>query len=86
MAASPDPKYDFRTALYAFAPGVLLTRDLEAALGAQYVANAYTPLTQAQVLAIAGPLPAFPTKLPRFPDSNAASDGWTIAQRGGALG
>jgi hypothetical protein len=62
--ASPAANYDPRSALYAFAPGVLLTRELEAALVAQYASNNYTPLTQGQVLAITGPLPPFPSTLP----------------------
>lgn len=77
--ASPDPNYDTHAALYQFAPGVLLTAEIEAALAAQYQANGYTPLTQDQVLAITGPLPVYPTKLPRFQDSNPrSSDGWAI--------
>lgn len=76
---SPLPFYDPHNALYEFAPGVLLTAEIEAALAAQYLANGYTPITQAQVLAITGPLPAYPTKLPRFQDSNPrSSDGWAI--------
>lgn len=86
MAAAPDPKYDPRSALYAFGPGVVPTRDTDDALEAQYTANNFTPLTQAQVLAITGPLPAYPAGLPRFSDSNPATDGWSIDKRGSALG
>lgn len=85
MAVGNSP-YDFRQALYAFAPGVVPTREVDAALAAQYAANGNTPLTQAQVLAITGPLPAFPAGLPRFADSNPASDDWSIEKRGAPLG
>lgn len=79
MAAAPAPFYDLHQALYEFAPGIMLTADIEAALAAQYLANGYTPLTQAQVLAITGPLPAYPTGLVRISDSNPASfDDWAI--------
>lgn len=69
MAAAPG-NYDFRATFYTYAPGVLLTRDIDAALGAQYAANGYTPLTQSQILAIAGTLPTFPATMKRFVDSN----------------
>lgn len=69
MTAAPS-NYDFRNAFYTFAPGVLMTRAIETALGAQYAANGYTPLSQSQVLAIAGTPPVFPTTMKRFADSN----------------
>ena len=74
-----DPSYSLRLALYTWAPGVVASNDIDAALGAQYAANGYTPLTQAQVLAIVGtPLPVLPL-LPRFQDSNPdPRDGWRI--------
>lgn len=65
--AVPANGYDPRAALYAFAPGVLLTRENEQQLVAQYAANGYTPLTQAQVLAITGPLPPLVTGIQRLP-------------------
>lgn len=71
--------YDIHTPLLQFAPGVVMTRDIETALLAQYAANGYTPLTQAQVLAITGTPPAFPTGLKRFADSNPTPrDNWSI--------
>jgi hypothetical protein len=71
--------FDLRAQLYAYAPGVVATSDIDAAMGAQYVANGYQPLTQAQVVAIAGPLPPYPDPLPRFQDSNPdPRDGWSI--------
>jgi hypothetical protein len=66
MAAAPAFGYDPRDALYAFAPGMVMTRALEASLVAQYAANNYTPLTSAQVLAITGPLPIFPSTIQRL--------------------
>jgi hypothetical protein len=67
MAAAPANGYDPRAALYAFAPGLIMTRELESALVAQYATNGYTPLTQAQVLAITGPLPPVLTGIKRLP-------------------
>lgn len=76
---SPDPFYDVHAAFYQFAPGLVLTETIEAALAAQYQTNGYTPLTSAQVLAITGPLPVYPSSLQRFSDSNPrASDDWAI--------
>lgn len=70
-------------AFYRYAPGVLLTRALDKALSAQFAANGQTPLTQSQVLAIAGPLPAYPASLKRFADSNPdPHDGWALDNRG----
>lgn len=66
--------YDPRDAL---PPGVLLTRDNEAALVAAYIAQG-TPLTPAEGVAIAGPSPPYPTGLPRFIDSNPTPQGWAI--------
>ncbi len=60
----PDPFYSFSTALGLYAPGVVMTRELEAAMAAQYQANGFTPLTKAQVLAL---LPAAAS------DANAAT-------------
>jgi hypothetical protein len=60
----------------AAAPGVVLTRDTEAALLAQYQANGFQPLSNAQILAITGAPPAFPASMPRFSDSNEAPDDW----------
>lgn len=56
MPAQPDPNYDIRTPFLAWVPGVVWTRDIEAGLAAQYAANGFTPLTQAQVLAVVLPL------------------------------
>jgi hypothetical protein len=71
--------YTPRDSLYAYAPGVVPTSDIDAALGAQYVANGNQPVTQAQVLAIVGTLPPYPKPLPRFADSNPdPRDGWSI--------
>lgn len=56
--------YDPRNALVDFAPGVVLTREIEAALVAQYAANGNQPLSSGQVLAITGPLPAPVTSIP----------------------
>lgn len=71
--------YDVHTAMLQYAPGFVMSRDIETALLAQYAANGYTPLTQAQVLAITGTPPAFPTGLKRFADSNPTPrDNWSI--------
>lgn len=72
-------EYDLRANFYQYAPGSVATSDTDAAMAAQYVANGYRPVTQAQVLAIAGgPVPA-PKPLKRFADSNPdPRDGWSI--------
>lgn len=54
-------------------PGIVATRALQDALCAAYQANG-GQLTQAQILAITGPAPAFPSTLPRFADSNASPE------------
>lgn len=79
-----DPHYEILSALYAYAPGVELTRDLESALATQVDAGG--PLSPAQVkAACAGlgiPIPVYPTQLPRFADSNPdPSDGWALDAR-----
>lgn len=80
--ATPDPTYDYWDVLSLYAPGVVATRDVIDAIAARYAANGYTPLTQDQVIAITGPLPPVPTKLPRFYDNDPDPfDGW--AQYGG---
>lgn len=79
MAVSPD----FREALATYAPGVVMTRDIETAMAAQYVANGNTPLTSGQVLAITGAPPAYPTGMKRLSDSNPCPrDGWAIDNEG----
>ncbi len=70
MAAQPDPEYDVLGALQQFGAGVVLTEAIYSGLVAAYAAAGYAPLDQAQVLAVTGPLPPYPTGLPRFPDSN----------------
>lgn len=67
MAVAPANDYDPRAALYAFAPGLIMTRELEQSLVAQYATNGFTPLTQPQVLAITGPLPPLVTGIQRLP-------------------
>jgi hypothetical protein len=72
--------YDLRANLYQYAPGVVPTADIDAAMAAQYTANGNKPVSQAQVLAIVGPLPVSPSHpLPRFADSNPhPHDGWSL--------
>jgi hypothetical protein len=82
MSAAPNPFYDVRSDLYRYAPGVVPTHETDDALWAQYAANGYTPLTQAQVLAITGPPPPFPPSMKRFADSNPCPrDNWAIDNR-----
>ena len=73
--------YDFRDALKQYAGGAILTREIEDALHAAYAANGFTPVTEAQVLAIVTP-PALPSGLVRLRDSNPAPDGWAIDNPG----
>jgi hypothetical protein len=66
-----DANYDPRSALLAYAPGVVLTREIELALLRQFAVNNSAPLTSAQVLAITGPLPVFPSTIPYIPQEFA---------------
>ena len=70
VTAQPDPQYDVLSALQQFGPGVVLTEAVYGGLVAAYAAGGFVSLDQAQVLAVTGPLPPYPTELPRFPDSN----------------
>ena len=56
MTAQPDPFYDLRTPFALYAPGVVWTRDIEAALVAAYADGGYAPLNQSQVLTAVLPL------------------------------
>lgn len=68
---------------YTFAPGLVLTRELDVALAAAYAANGSAPLSSAQVLAITGTPPVFPASLKRFADSNPdPRDGTALDNRG----
>lgn len=62
--------YDLIAAIDLYAPGVILQREVQDGVAAAYEANLCTPVTEAQVLAVTGPLPVAPTELPRFADSN----------------
>lgn len=64
---APGEQYDVHTPLLQYAPGIVMTRDIETALLAQYAANGYTPLTSAQVIAITGTPPAALTTIKRLP-------------------
>lgn len=87
MPAQPDPNYDIVSALYAFAPGVEAQREIVDGLAAAYEAGGFVPLTEAQVLAVTGPLPAYPTGLKLFADSNPDPfDGWSVDQQDAATG
>ncbi len=70
MTVDPDPEYDVLGALQQFGPGVVLTEAVYGGLVAAYAAGGFVPLDQAQVLAVTGPLPPYPTGLPRFAESN----------------
>lgn len=59
--------YDPRAALYAFAPGILLTREIEQSLVERYEQKGNLPLNADDVLAITGPLPPIPTSIPYYP-------------------
>lgn len=75
MATAANPSYVYADLL---PPGIVAQRATIDALSAAYAANGYVALTQAQILAITGPSPAYPTGLPRVPDSNPEPrDGWT---------
>ncbi len=70
MPSAPDPDYDVLGAFQEWAQGVVLQRSILDALEAQYASNGFAPLTQAQVVAIAGPLPVYPTTIIRWDESN----------------
>lgn len=80
MAATHPAPLDYLDVIDAFLPGVVPSRDLVDALSAAHGAG--TAMTEANVLAINGPLPVEDTGLPRFADSNPAPrDGWTTYGR-----
>ena len=54
--ARPDPFYNVFTTLDECCPGVVMTMDIENGLLLAYQANAYRPLSCAQVQAVVGPL------------------------------
>ena len=59
----PDPNYDLLGAIDTLAPGIVCQRATLDGVAAAYAANGYRPLTQAQVIAVTGPLPAPLTSL-----------------------
>lgn len=59
--------YDPRSALQAYAPGVVLTREVEQSLVQRYADKGCQPLTAADVLAITGPAPSPVTSIPFLP-------------------
>lgn len=72
--------YDFIAAIEAAAPGVVIQRANLDAVSAAWLANNQVALSTAAIVALVGPLPAYPTGMKRFPDSNPAPDGWSIVQ------
>ena len=65
MTTTPDPTYDLISIFDTLAPGVVMQRQFLDGLAAAWALNGYKPLTQAQVVAVTGPLPTAPTSLPR---------------------
>ncbi|HEV2673390.1 MAG TPA: hypothetical protein VGV37_02545 [Aliidongia sp.] len=61
-----DPYYDLVAAIDIAAPGIVLQRESLDAVADAYVAGGSVPLTNAQIVAIAGPLPPVPTSIPRI--------------------
>ena len=61
-------------------PGIILLREQNDALWAAFAANGNVPLTSAQVLAITGPAPVYPTTLPLNDgfDGALAADGFDL--------
>jgi hypothetical protein len=57
--------YDYIAVIDLLAPGVVLQREILDGVSAAYAANNFQPLTQAQVVAVTGPLPSYPTTLKR---------------------
>jgi hypothetical protein len=60
----PDPSYDLIAAIDRAAPGVVLQREIIDGCAAAYAAGGYVPLTDAQIVAVIGPLPVAPTSIP----------------------
>ena len=55
-------------------PGIVRTRAIDDGLTAAWAANGYRPLSSAQILAVTGPAPAFPTLLCPDPDAPNGGD------------
>lgn len=60
---APATQWDPIAAIDTLAPGVVLQRSILDAVVAAWIANNYQPLTQAQIIAITGPLPPFLTSI-----------------------
>jgi hypothetical protein len=78
----PGPNtVDYIALIEQYAPGVVVQREMIDALSLAYQLANFAPITSAQVLAIVGTLPVYPTSMPRFPDANGgmeSPDGWSI--------
>ena len=60
--------------------GILRSRAIDDGLTAAWIANGYQPLSAAQVLAVTGPAPSYPTVLPATanPDDGLAAYGFDL--------
>lgn len=70
--------FDLTEAFDKACPGVVLTRDIDAAIHALGAQPSQSAILAAVLPLIGGSLPVFPSGLKRFADSNPASDGWSI--------
>ncbi len=59
--------YDLIAAIDMLAPGVVLQRETLDGVATAYAVNGFQPLTQAQVIAVTGPLPVYPTSIKTLP-------------------
>lgn len=80
----PDT-YDYIALIERYVPGRVVQREDIEALSLAYELADYQPLTEAEIYALVGPSPDYPTSLPRFPDGYGgmpSPDGWSILSDG----
>lgn len=70
--------FDLTEAFDQACPGVVLTREIDAAIHALPGQPDAATIRAAVLPLIGGSLPLYPSGLKRFADSNPASDGWSI--------
>lgn len=77
--SAPVP-YDFIAAIEDAAPGIVVQREMIDAVADAWEENGRVALTAETIIALVGPLPDYPTGLPRWPDQYGGMPdprGWT---------
>lgn len=77
--SAPVP-YDFIAAIEDAAPGIVVQREMIDAVAAAWLQNGRVALTAPEIVDLVGPLPDYPTGLPRWPDQYGGMPdprGWT---------